>query len=229
MKFFDKIQRKLLHLRLQPIRVFCFHQVSNEFDESYMHRVDWLQTDVFKSEIKNLQKQGYIFISLSEAFHRLQNDNFRLCKYAVLTADDGWASLRNILPWLNEQQIPVTLFLNPAYWDGKHFREKETERYLTSNEVEMLYDKYPLLTIGSHGWKHIDIKSQDIDELNNNILHCIAELGKMPNYIPFYAYPFGRHNRMGNSILKANGHIPVYLYGNMNYNNSNFIDRELLK
>lgn len=30
-----KIRRKLLKLRLQPIRVFCFHQVSETFDEAY--------------------------------------------------------------------------------------------------------------------------------------------------------------------------------------------------
>lgn len=228
MKFLDKIKRKLLHLCLQPIRVFCFHQVSDEFDESYMYRMDWLQTDAFKSEIKNLREQGYIFISLSDAFQHLQNDKYRLRKYAVLTADDGWASLRNILPWLNEQQIPVTLFLNPAYFDGKHYREKECEPYLTQEEIDHLYEQYPLLTIGSHGWNHADATKLPLEEFTKQLSDSATLLKKLPNYVPFYAFPYGNYsnNRLDASIQV--GLTPVLVSGSKNYLAKKYIDRELL-
>lgn len=227
-KQFAKIQRELLHLRLQPIRVFCFHQVSDTFDESFMKRVDWLQTDSFKNKIINLKEQGYIFISLPQAFEYLKNDIIRIKKYAVLTADDGWASLRNILPWLSEQQIPVTLFLNPAYLDGKHFRERDTEQYLKWSEVENLHEQYPLLTIGSHGWEHKEVLGQQITEFDESVIRSKKALSHLPNYIPFFAYPYGRHSICGNTTLKSNELVPVYVNGEMNYKNHH-INRELLR
>lgn len=224
----QKILRRILHLRLQPIRVFCFHQVSETFDESYMYRMDWLQTDAFKSEIKNLQEQGYKFIPLTEAFQHLQNDKFRLCKYAVLTADDGWSSLRNILPWLNEQQIPVTLFLNPAYFDGKHYREKDSETYLTQEEIEYLYEQYPLLTIGSHGWDHTDATKLPLEEFTKQLSDSVTVLKKLPNYVPFYAFPYGRYSNNRIDAVLQLGIVPLLVGANKNYRAIKYIDREVL-
>ena len=102
-----------MKLRLQPIRVFCFHQVSDEYAPLTMWEEDWTQTELFKRNIQNLKERGYTFISLPEAYFKLKNDSFRREKYAVLTADDGFKSMLNILPWLIEQRIPVTLFVNP--------------------------------------------------------------------------------------------------------------------
>lgn len=229
MKLLDKIRRKLLHLRLQPIRVFCFHHVSKFFDESTMLRGDWLPTDVFKQKVNKLRKEGYVFISLPEACEKLKQDKFRFRKYAVLTADDGWASLRNILPWLNEQQIPITLFLNPAYLDGKHYREKKTEQYLTWDEVEKLASKYPLVTIGSHGWEHIEAKEQTPEVFVDKVDLSVKELCTLSNYIPFFAYPYGRNQKWSDKVIEEKGLIPVYVNGLKNYIDNHSINRELLK
>lgn len=229
MKLLDKICRTLLQLRLRPIRVFCFHHVSYSFDESTMKCGDWLPTDVFKQKVNNLRKERYKFISLPEACEKLKHDAFRFRKYAVLTADDGWASVRNILPWLNEQQIPVTLFLNPAYLDGKHYREKKTEQYLTWDEVEKLASKYPLVTIGSHGWEHIEAKEQTTDEFANNVDLSVQKLCALSSYIPFFAYPYGRNQKWADKVLEEKGLIPVYVNGLKNYIDNLSINRELLK
>ena len=44
-----------MKLRLQPIRVYCFHHVSERFDGSTMYRIDWMNIDAFKQAIKALQ------------------------------------------------------------------------------------------------------------------------------------------------------------------------------
>ena len=148
------IRRKLLRMRLRPIRVFCFHQVIDEFDETTMKRCDWSNTERFKQNLVEL-KRKYVFISLQEAYEKLKVDKFRICCYAVLTADDGWASLKNILPWLKDQNIPITLFLNPGYFDGCHFRERETEKYLLKEDVRWICETYSNVSVGMHGWEHI--------------------------------------------------------------------------
>ena len=218
-----------MKLRLQPIRVFCFHQVSDTFDEGSMYRCDWLQTDDFKNKIIDLQDEGYTFISLPDAYKKMQNDVFRCRKYAVLTADDGWESLHNILPWLGERQIPVTLFLNPAYFDGKHYREKKGERYFLQNEIEHLYEKYPLLTIGSHGMEHKDATKLSVEEFSKSLRNSIDLLQKLPNYVPFYAFPYGKYTNKSISIVNSMGVVPVLVSGGKNYNTKKiYLDREPL-
>lgn len=214
--------------RLEPVRVFCFHQVSDEFEECTMERADWLQTDVFKQRIEDMRREGYTIISLPEAHAKLKKDWLRRKKYAVLTADDGWASLRNILPWLSEQQIPVTLFLNPAYLDGNHYRERETERYLTTAEVKKLQEQYPLVTVGSHGWEHLNAKMQTAEEFGTSIEMAEEYLRSLSNHIAYHAYTWGRHNERTNGILTEMGITPVYMDGEKNYNDSTVIHRELI-
>ena len=91
-----KVCRKWTKIRLQPIRVFCFHHVSDTFNKSYMWECDWVNTDVLKQWVLDMQRKGYQFVSLPEAHFHLQNDYMRCRKYAVLTADDGYKSLLNI-------------------------------------------------------------------------------------------------------------------------------------
>lgn len=226
-EFLHRIKRKLMKMRLQPIRVFCFHQVSDEFDASTMYPDDWLQTDEFKRRVMSIREQGYRFISLIEAHEHIKRDFIRTRKYAVLTADDGWASLKNILPWLNEQQIPITLFLNPAYLDGKHFRERNTEKYLTEKEVNQLYKLYPLLTIGSHGWEHLPAPKQTTQEFTDNVLKSYEYLSKLPNFVPYFAYPWGWTWYDTNKILRKLHLTPIRLKG-PNYNDYTMIQRDVL-
>ena len=175
-----------------------------------------------------MQQNGYEFISLPEAHEKIRNDRFRSMKYAVLTADDGWASMKNILPWLNEQQIPITLFLNPGYLDGKLFREIETEKYLTEDEVKHLYEQYPLLTIGMHGWEHVDATKQTEEEFKESLKQSMRYLRELPNYVSYFAYTWGRHTRATDAYLQLQGIVPIYMNGKMNYNNQDVIHRELL-
>lgn len=227
-KLLYRIKRKWMKIRLQPIRVFCMHHVSDSFDETTMYTIDWLQTDVFKSEINQLRNEGYEFISLKIATEHLKYDWFRRRKYAVLTADDGWASMKNILPWLDEQQIPITLFLNPPYLDGKYYREKETEKYLSWDDIREMATLYPLLSIGSHGWEHTDATLQTIDEFKQSIKLSKEALQEMPNYIPYYAFPYGKYNSGYIAAVEGLGLTPLLVSGNKNIIYRNYIDRELL-
>lgn len=223
----NRIKRKWMKIRLQPIRVLCFHQVSDEFDENTMYEQDWISTYDFQDIVCRFQKKGYTFISLSEAYKKLTRDIFRCRKYAVLTADDGWASLKNILPWLNEQQIPITLFLNPAFFDGKHHRIKEREEYLTAEEVQNFGKQYPLLTVGSHGWEHVAATMISIPEFNDNVDKSVVALSKLPNFIPYYAYTWGWHTAETDKVLMNKGFVIVNMKGNKNYTSNNAVDREM--
>lgn len=224
---FNKVKRKIKRLRLHPIHVFLFHQVSVSFDESTMKKTDWTEINQFKRNIEVLKKR-YIFIPLSEAYERIRNDRFRFKDFAVLTSDDGWASLMNILPWLHEEGVPVTLFLNPSYLDGISFREKNTERYLTKDSIEYLARHDRSISFGSHGWNHSRVTSLSEEEFRYQVNSCITELACYHSYVPFFAYPYGIHDSICDSVLHGFGLVPVLIDNDVNISDKSVIHRELI-
>lgn len=227
MSCFDKIRHRWIKLRLQPIRVFCLHHVCETFDAESMNKGDWMQIDEFKAKVLSMQQNGVEFISLTDAYKHICNDYVRCKKYTVLAFDDGYASLKEILPWLEEQKIPVTLFINGKYLDGKSYRKNPKERYLTKDELFALAS--PLIEIGNHGWEHIRLTDMKEGEFRTSVEQNVQLLSTHPNYIPFWAYTYGTHTDFTDSYLSEQHIIPVYVDGVKNYNGKKVIHRELLE
>lgn len=225
-EFIEKIKRKWIKLRLQPIRVFCLHHVCEQFDAESMYPCDYMTLVDFKRKIKELRNQGYQFISLTEAYNYLKKDYFRRKKYAVLTFDDGYKSLLEVLPWLEQQNIPATLFINGKYLDGTSYRESPKEQYLTYDELFALNS--PLIEIGHHGWEHKTTNEMTYVELMQSILQNLEAISSHTRYVPFWAYTYGKHNNENDMIITQNDLVPVLVAGNTNYKWLGYIDRELL-
>lgn len=227
MMLLNKIKRKLNKMRLQPIRVYCLHHVCAEFDAETMVACDWVQINEFKREIMAMRNAGIELISLTEAQEKLRGDIYRCKKYAVLTFDDGYASLKEIFPWLEEQKIPVALFINGKYLDGKSYRKNPNERYLTKGELWALTS--PLVEIGSHGWEHTNAVDMSADVFKQSIAQNKEILHTHPRYIQFHAYTWGKHTKATDAYLQAQGITPIYMDGMKNYNDAKVIHRELLQ
>ena len=193
-----------------------------------MMACDWIQSEVFKQIITDL-KEDYIFISLEEAHKHIDNDLFRFKNFAVLTADDGWASVLSILSWLDQQSIPLTLFLTPQYFDRVHFRTTKDEKYVTEDDLIMVVSKFPLVSFGMHGWTHDDVTKQTEPEFIENVNNCRQSLSKYQCFIPYFAYTWGHYNRMNTLVLNSNRIIPVLMDGCKNYNDASCIHREFLE
>lgn len=226
MKLIDKIKRRLMKMRLQPIRVYCLHHVCAMFDAESMNCGDWMKIDEFKAKINAIRQDGVEFISLSDAFSHICEDRIRYKNYAVLTFDDGYASLKEILPWLEEQKIPATLFINGKHLDGKSYRKNPKERYLTKDELWTLTSLF--VEIGSHGWEHTDALKMSIDEFKQSIDQNTELLFSHPHYVPYHAYTWGNHTSDTDAYLLSRGITPVYIDGMKNYKNHDVIHRELL-
>lgn len=222
-----RIKRKWMKLRLQPIRVFCLHHVCETFDAESMNKGDWMQIDEFKAKVLSMQQNGVEFISLTDAYKHICNDYVRCKKYTVLAFDDGYASLKEILPWLAEWHIPATLFINGKYLDGKSYRENPRERYLTKDELWGLTSH--LIEIANHGWEHIRVTDMKEGEFRTSVEQNVQLLSTHPNYIPFWAYTYGTHTDLTDSYLSEQHIIPVYVDGVKNYNGKKVIHRELLE
>lgn len=226
LNFFQKLRRKWMKIRLRPIRVFCLHHVCEQFDVDAMHPCDWIALDDFKQKIAALLNEGYQLISLTDAYEHLKKDCFRRKKYAVLTFDDGYKSLKEILPWLEGQKIPATLFINGKYLDGESYRETPKEQYLTYDELFALTS--PLIEIGHHGWEHKSVQEMSGAELIDSMQKNIEILSSHPRYIPFWAYTYGIHDKNSDVIISNYGMTLVLVNGGKNYKWMGTIDRELL-
>ncbi len=226
MKSWNKIQRKILKWRLQPIRVFDMHHVCETFDAEVMVDYDWMQIDEFKNRILAMQQKGVQFISLTDAYTHICNDKIRKKRYVVLTFDDGYKTLKEILPWLEEQEIPVALFINGKYLDGKSYRQHPKEKYLTKDELFNLIS--PLIEIGSHGWEHVDASKMSIEDFQRSVSNNEKVLQNHPRYVPYYAYTHGRHNLLEDKYLAEKRLIPILIDGADNYNDKRYIHRRLL-
>ena len=225
MKLAAKIHRFFIRVRLHPIRVFCMHHVCEQYNPDSMCAGDWMALEDFQKKCRNLKEEGYEFISLSDAYCHIKHDLVRHKKYVVITFDDGYASLKEVLPWLEEQKIPCTLFINGKYTDGVSFRKKPTERYLTRDEVFEI--TCPLVEIGSHGWEHTDATKMEPKEFAEALNDNVKLLGDHSQWTAFHAYTWGRHNIQTDNILRERNIIPVLVDGMKNYDDKNFIHREL--
>lgn len=223
-----KIQRWWIKFRLQPIRVFCFHQVSETFDASTMWECDWMPVARFKNKIGELIENGYTFISLPEAQMHLRKDAFRSKKYAVLTMDDAGNCIMELMPWLAEHNIPITLFLPYSFISGENVNHK-CGISLTEVQLNELLQRYPeLVSIANHGFNHNSAAEVSVDEIISDIEKDEAALKNYAIKIPFYAYPGGYHTLMTDTLIPKMGLTPVYCDGKKNYNDSSVIHRELL-
>ncbi len=230
------IKNRWTKLRLHPIRVFCLHHISAEFEAYSMCEGDWIELNVFMNRVEQMRREGYAFISLENAYRKIASDFLRCHKYAVLTADDGYKSLDEILPWLTEENIPITLFINGRYTDGKSQRKVEGKHftYLTSAELQHYVEiSHGLISLQSHGYEHLDATTMSPADFcqqiwkNIEVLDSITSspVGKVRGV--FHAYTWGRHNAQTDAILKENNIIPVLMDGMKNYNDASCIHREL--
>lgn len=209
--------KKILNqIRFKPIDVLVFHAVSDRFDGDKNVIEDWISTEDFKKEIKRYQK-NHTFISITEAEQHLKKDWIRHKKYAVLTSDDGYKSVLSILPFLEEQRIPITLFINPKYLDSVSVRENycANPEYITDKELSNLTSPY--ITIGMHGYEHIDATKQTRTEFEESLHKCMDQLGSHPRYIPYFAYTWGRSNNSSQEVLLKQNITPVFSNGETNY------------
>lgn len=242
MGWFAKIEKKLMKLRLQPIRVFVFHHVSDVRDKFVCQEEDWTQLEQFKRNIEALQVQ-YKFISLSEACHKLQHDKIRRNKYAVLTTDDGLASALNVMPWLEEKQISLTLFVNTRYMKRDKLKpvhqkwlheldpdadEKEIAKRMYLSKEQILALNSPFIEIGMHGHEHPNVQQIKEEQFEADVNTCRAILCSHPRFIPMYAYPWGMATKESMDFLMNSDIVPVLVSGGKNYQWKGSINRDCI-
>ena len=173
---------------LYPTRlpVFAYHAVDDALQDRYTVSVDH-----FRQQIAQLC-QHFEFISLNEAITR---PTFKPGQ-ALLTFDDGYQCLNQILPVLAQFNAPAVIFV-PVEWVGKsnhwdhgafvdrrHLSWEELRHWISSGHA-----------IGSHGISHNRLTRLSLEQLDMELKDSQQILEEnLHQPIRTIAYPFGSVN-----------------------------------
>ncbi|MGI9427422.1 MAG: polysaccharide deacetylase family protein [Bythopirellula sp.] len=181
--------------RQVPVMTLFYHRVADEQPN------DWtLSSDMFRRQV-NWLRERFDIVSLEEAQLRVSseaNNRPTVC----LTFDDGYAdNCTTALPWLIENEIPVTYFVTTNnILTGEPFaHDVENGQPLAVNTVDQLRDLAAAgVEIGAHSRTHADLGSiTDEAELFDEIVGSKRDLEEMLDRpVRYFAFPFGLPENM---------------------------------
>lgn len=175
--------------------ILMYHDVS---EESSFNAV---LVSEFQKQMEYISNCGnYAILSLDEYVDNLKNPGYK--NPITVTFDDGYVSLKTlILPIIKKYRIPIAIFV-PVDHVGSHNAwdaEKGDPKIdiLDWESVKEL-SREKLVTIGSHGLKHIS--HGDLDEASD--LHEMKESKQvleeqLGTEVKYYTFPFGQIINIG--------------------------------
>jgi len=176
--------------------------------------------DVFRAQMFELRECAHV-CSLDEAVAHLQAgaDNSR--PLAVVTFDDAFDNFRaRALPVLRECQIPCTLYVPVGFVDGTSgtpLRGAEGLPPISWSALrELASDER--LTIGSHSWRHQDLRLLPVNELRRDLWHSREYLEECTGTpIHHFCYPQAKWSRAVEPHVRAVYHTAVVAGGRRNF------------
>lgn len=180
---------------MPTLSVLCFHSFAGG------NRYGVTSQD-FMRQMRALKKQ-VDFISLDEAMEVLEGKELSR-PAVVVTVDDGYRDVLDILPFVEEERIPVALF---ALSDPEHANRRELEHrgeLLSFDELKMLSGKGWI--IGSHSRTHADFSKLTKDELIDEIVGSKKSLeDALGREVSYFAYPRGIYTSDAVGIVRSAG------------------------
>jgi peptidoglycan/xylan/chitin deacetylase (PgdA/CDA1 family) len=162
---------------------FCYHQFEHSLSNVYS-----VLPEIFDWQVQYLQQSGVPVISLEE-FNRRYFEKKDLGQTALLTVDDGWADVREVLPVIRERKAPLTLFLYPSVLQG------HSRAYLSAAQLPDL-EKEPLLSFGCHSYTHPVLRHQSSRGMRREVVTSQAWLEtRLNRKVDDFAYPYGMFDR----------------------------------
>ena len=201
--------RALLPLRT-GLRVLTYHTVGGQAYEDALN-LNSISVELFRKHADLIQTYNVVPLTPLNC----SSDSLKI----AVTFDDGYRdNLTIAAPLLVERNIPFTLFATSA------FIEKKDALFLNASELREL-STYPGVTIGSHGFSHIDLTQCSNTELRNELTGSKRHLEDIIGIeVTTLSYPFGLVNqRVRDAALDAG-----YQVGGAGYFNINQPDRDPL-
>jgi len=158
-----------------------------------------LPIDVFRAQLSELRQLAHV-CSLSDAVKHLEAGDVNLLRpLVVITFDDGFDNFRTqAWPLLRAMNMPCTLYVPVGFVDGEAGVPLRGVEGLKAIEWSALCELAadPLLTIGSHSWRHRDLRLLDVDGLRWDLRRSrerLEEQLRLP--VEHFCYPQAKWSR----------------------------------
>ena len=162
--------------------------------------------DVFRAQLGELCDFARVY-SLAQAVRHLESGADGSRPVVVVTFDDGFDNFRTrAWPLLSEFEVPCTFYVPVGFVEGTSgtpLRGAEGLRPIEWNALNELASE-PLLTIGSHGWRHQDLRLLGVDELRRDLRQsreCLQDRTGAP--VEHFCYPNAKWSRAVENEVRA--------------------------
>jgi peptidoglycan/xylan/chitin deacetylase (PgdA/CDA1 family) len=157
----------------------CYHKFSYALEDLYS-----VLPEVFQWQIEYVKNKKIPFIRIGDLVNAYSG-RAALDESVLVTIDDGWKSQLNILPVIEKENVPVTLYLYPLVI------HPGVREYFNPDDIEMLV-KNPLIDYGCHSYSHTPMMKMSQKKLFREVIWSRQVLEKMLGRKLFtFAYPYG--------------------------------------
>ena len=188
-----RLAQPLVPRKSQGVTILTYHLVGAGTSSA----VD-VPMEVFRTQLSELREIADIW-SLDQAITHLQSGIEHSRPAVVITFDDGFDNFRTrAWPLLNALNIPCTFYVPVGFVERTSPIPLSGVRGLKPIEWSALRDlaAEPLLTIGSHSWRHIDLRMMRRHDLRADLRRARARLQECTaNAVEHFCYPQAKWSR----------------------------------
>lgn len=162
--------------------------------------------DIFYMQMKYLNDNGFVPVSLRELVDKIKNNATFLDKSIVITFDDGYRSaLTKALPILRNFGFAATVFINVYFVEKKMRDDFYWQNWETLSWDDVTQLQKTGLLIGSHALSHRRLGELNVKELEYEISTSkdIIE-GQIKERVDAFSYPHGSFNKAVKEVLRKN-------------------------
>jgi peptidoglycan/xylan/chitin deacetylase (PgdA/CDA1 family) len=171
-------------------RILCLHSIEDKVTEDSTGY--WtISAYQFESWVNILFEKGdYVPKKFEDPFTTNE-------KSIAFSFDDGYRSNCTFaLKILEKYRIPMSIFVSTKFVQDKH------PDFLSPIEIKEI-SKHPLVTIGNHGFRHLNLTHLSPLEVENEIKKSSEFINEiLGQNCPYFSYPHGGFNSTIQSILK---------------------------
>jgi peptidoglycan/xylan/chitin deacetylase (PgdA/CDA1 family) len=157
----------------------CYHKFEYSLFDLYA-----VLPEAFEWQIKYMQEKKLDIIRIKQITDFYDKGTGNIDKTAVITIDDGWKSVNDIIPIAVKYSAPVTLYLYKLVLN-------RSIHYLNYDDIAAIKAS-GIADFGCHSYSHIPLIKKDSDVLKREIVRAKAAIETvLAMKTDTYAYPYG--------------------------------------
>ncbi len=189
------ITGNILGINKKGISVICYHSISKNSNKYSISKKEFIR------QVNKIKKSSN-FINLQTLEETLRG-NCKVRFGVLLTFDDGYEDIKNVIPFIVKNKIPAVLFVLS---DPKNPDRDEIDnnfKLLSISEIKKL--KKLGIEIGCHSATHADFSSLSNSEIKKEVIDAKNDLEKKLGInVDYFAYPKGFYSKeLTNAVKKA--------------------------